>query len=87
MDIGAPTRASLVGENVGAPRLHVFPSADPIFAAYAAEILRSSAARTPEDFETKLREMYPSATVRVRSPFAELMHQTATWYVYRDGHG
>jgi hypothetical protein len=69
------------------PSLHVFPSADPIFGAYAAEILRTSAAQTPEAFQAKLRAMYPAAAVRARSPLGELMPQSATWYVYRDGHG
>jgi hypothetical protein len=87
MHLGA-ARPTTVSPVTGAPpSLHVFPSVDPIFGAYAAEILRTSAARTPEAFQARLREMYPAATVRARSSLAELMPQSATWYVYRDGHG
>jgi hypothetical protein len=81
------TLTNIATVTASAPTLHVFPSADPIFGAYAAEILRTSGARTPQALEAELRSMYPSATVRARSPDTELMPRSPTWYVYRDGHG
>ena len=57
------------------------PRNDEAFVAYAEEIL-AEGATTPDVFQQRLRERYPSAVVRPR----ELASEPFTlWYCYRDG--
>ena len=57
------------------------PRNDQDFVAYAETVLAARPA-TPEAFEARLRERYPSAVVRPR----ELASEPLTlWYCYRDG--
>jgi hypothetical protein len=57
------------------------PRNDQDFVTYAESILAVGTI-TPETFEARLRERYPSAVVRQR----ELASEPLTlWYCYRDG--
>jgi PAS domain-containing protein len=66
-------------------RLHVFPSDDADFRAFALDQLASLAQPDPERLQSAIRRRYPLAIVRVRSPLAEIGGAETLWYAFRRG--
>ena len=64
------------------PTLIINPADDDIFAAYARMLLDHGAPSVVQ-LESRLRTVYPDATVHFRDLSGE---STLIWYVYRDGH-
>jgi PAS domain-containing protein len=60
-----------------------FPPNDALFGALARRAALDLAADAPEALEAHLREIYPRALVRERSPLASF--GSPAWYAYRDG--
>jgi hypothetical protein len=61
--------------------LVTIPSSDAAFREHVERVLASHPARRPDDFQARLRAIFPRVTVRERALSGEL----PTWYVYRDG--
>jgi hypothetical protein len=75
-DVAAPEVITMVPNAVV-----LNPRTDPDFVTFAESVLAEGPV-TPEAFEARLRERYPSAVVRPR----ELASEPLTlWYCYRDG--
>ena len=64
------------------PTLVVNPDDDDVFATYARVLVEDGAA-TIEEFERRLRTMYPGAAAHRRELVGEAV---LIWYVYRDGY-
>ncbi|MEO8229034.1 MAG: hypothetical protein ABI628_04635 [Chloroflexota bacterium] len=60
--------------------LMINPGNDPTFVRLAEDLV-AHGVTSAGDLESRLREQYPQAAVRVRS----LEGDEATWYVYREG--
>jgi hypothetical protein len=64
------------------PVLILNPRDDAAFTSLA-DALVADGTPTPDEFQRRLRERYPMATVRPRDLSSE---RTTVWYVYREGH-
>jgi hypothetical protein len=64
------------------PTLVVNPASDRVFADFT-EMLVDHGVRSLEDLASRLRAVYPDATVHRRELTGEAQ---VVWYVYRDGH-
>jgi PAS domain-containing protein len=62
------------------PDILTIPSSDTAFRRQV-ERLRDAAIGTPEEFEVRLRRLFPRAVVRRR----DIVGEPPAWYVYRDG--
>jgi hypothetical protein len=64
------------------PTLVVNPASDRVFADFT-EMLVDHGADSPQELASRLRSVYPQATVHRRDLTGETQ---IVWYVYRDGH-
>lgn len=66
------------------PRLHVFPSSDPEFGAFARAALDGlSDSPTAEELQRVLRSRYPAAIVTTQAELARDGSGPLVWYAYR----
>jgi PAS domain-containing protein len=67
-----------------AVQLRTFPSTDPTFRTFARAALLRTMSVTPGQFQTRVRERYPAAVIRVQDELAR-RGDMLVWYAFRYG--
>jgi PAS domain-containing protein len=66
-------------------QLRTFPSADPVFHAFACEALEALRKPTTDALQDRIRAHYPTAVVRAQEDLARRGGEPTVWYAFRYG--
>ena len=77
---GMSSHASMTGIE-----LRTFPSADPVFHAFACEALEALRKPTTDALQDRIRARYPTAVVRAQEDLARRGGEPTVWYAFRYG--